>query len=430
MAPYRSLLSAVFSLHLGTGCLFFSAVYPARTLDAEVPGPGDERPSEISPSPDDPAKETPPVDSPETRCAGLTASNYAALGAGTDADPYVLCNARQLSLLSVSQAAWSASFVLGSDVDLAGLPWTPVGSSSAPFRGRFDGRGHVVSNVNIEAGGDGVGLFGVVGGSAATLKSLRVHKGRIEGRDFVGILAGELRDGSSVIDCEATGSARGRVQVGGLIGRALLGVAVSVSRSYAAVSGDHTVGGFIGAAREGTMVFDSFARGDVTGTAVVGGFVGDAQRATFITSYASGTVSSGGVAAGFVASSQAGFFDRCFAIGDVLGVGDPVDSGRFIGIGDGPGALERCASYSGSVCTVSSSACGPAGPGETSDAERAHFAVPGSGPLSLWDFANAWVMDDAAQLPAIEAQIVDSVNCAEHVNDTPFAGGRGTMLRS
>lgn len=53
--------------------------------------------------------------------------------------------------------------LLTSDIDLGNLPWTPVGTKTAPFLGSFDGQNHIVKNVNVDLCGKpstSAGLFG------------------------------------------------------------------------------------------------------------------------------------------------------------------------------------------------------------------------------------------------------------------------------
>ena len=52
------------------------------------------------------------------------------------------------------------------DVDLKDVEWTPIGTSSSPFRGVFDGQNYTISNYKINTPNDrsGAGLFGIISG--------------------------------------------------------------------------------------------------------------------------------------------------------------------------------------------------------------------------------------------------------------------------
>lgn len=75
-------------------------------------------------------------------------------GNGTKASPYVIKTAQQFALFAdeVNVKAYEDRYVyfsLESDIDLASIPWTPIGSYSCPFRGHFEGNGHAIHNLNV-----------------------------------------------------------------------------------------------------------------------------------------------------------------------------------------------------------------------------------------------------------------------------------------
>ena len=67
------------------------------------------------------------------------------------------------TLESVEQNA--ANAVLTADIDLSGEAWTPIGSSSNPYTGTFDGAGYTISGMTIENAAGYSGLFGAVTGT-------------------------------------------------------------------------------------------------------------------------------------------------------------------------------------------------------------------------------------------------------------------------
>ncbi len=71
---------------------------------------------------------------------------------------------------------------LGSDLDLAGLNWTPIGNDTNYFCGNFDGQDHIISNmtinVNTPDANQFVGLFGGV--KKATIKNLTMTNVNID----------------------------------------------------------------------------------------------------------------------------------------------------------------------------------------------------------------------------------------------------------
>ena len=90
----------------------------------------------------------------------------------------------------------AASAVMTADIDLSGVVYTPIGSTTFPYAGTFDGQGHVLNNLYIDGDAIGVteylGTFGVLAGGAY-IKNLVVAGGEnvfIGGTRFVGGIAG------------------------------------------------------------------------------------------------------------------------------------------------------------------------------------------------------------------------------------------------
>lgn len=93
---------------------------------------------------------------------GSTAAAFAG-GTGTAEDPYQIANGAQLAYLASSvnsgETYEEKNFVLTANIDLNGLPWTPIansfsdallgGSDYRIFAGNFDGNGYAISNVSI-----------------------------------------------------------------------------------------------------------------------------------------------------------------------------------------------------------------------------------------------------------------------------------------
>ena len=95
--------------------------------------------------------------------------------------------------------------------------WTPIGTSSRPFEGTFDGGSHTISGLQITGGTqDDAGLFGYCSG--ATIKNLTVAATTIAGDENVGILAGSLIS-SSITGCSVSAtSISGTRNVSALVG--------------------------------------------------------------------------------------------------------------------------------------------------------------------------------------------------------------------
>ena len=114
------------------------------------------------------------------------------------------------------------------DVELTDT-WTPVGTSSEPFKGTFDGDGHKITGLKITSGSY-IGLFGYVG-EGATIKNVNLVGANVSGGERVGALIGQIIGGATVSNCTVdstsvvTGSSS---NTGGLIGEATGNIAVNL----------------------------------------------------------------------------------------------------------------------------------------------------------------------------------------------------------
>lgn len=124
------------------------------------------------------------------------------------------------------------------DVELTGT-WTPVGDSSTPFKGTFDGDGHKITGLEITSGSY-IGLFGYVG-EGATIKNVNLVGANVFGVKRVGALIGQIKGNATVSNCtvDSTSHVTGSdSNTGGLIGEAAGGITVKLEKliNYATVT--------------------------------------------------------------------------------------------------------------------------------------------------------------------------------------------------
>ena len=124
------------------------------------------------------------------------------------------------------------------DVELTGT-WTPVGDSSTPFKGTFDGDGHKITGLKITSGSY-IGLFGYVG-EGATIKNVNLVGANVFGVKRVGALIGQIKGNATVSNCtvDSTSHVTGSdSNTGGLIGDAAGGFTVKLEKliNYATVT--------------------------------------------------------------------------------------------------------------------------------------------------------------------------------------------------
>lgn len=295
---------------------------------------------------------------------GNTAAAFAG-GTGTAEDPYQIANGAQLAYLASSvnngETYEAKNFVLTANIDLNGLPWTPIansfsdallgGSNYRVFAGNFDGKGYTISNVSIGSEttpleSDVFGLFGATEGKISNLNldTVSIHGvakiasiGAVVG--FAGGLVGS--SGGSIENCHVTGlamdmSAPSNVYaaaywVGGLVG-ALDGAQLinecSVSGSITEKAGKGSIGGLIGELGKAAKI--TYSRSDVTvnvkadsrGGANVGGFIGKGNGKTDAETiirncYATGNVTGGAYTGGFAGGLWGLNIKNCYASGNV-----------------------------------------------------------------------------------------------------------------
>ena len=142
----------------------------------------------------------------------------------------------------------------------------------APYNGycgRFNGGGHVVSNVTIVSDSDNCGFIGYLRGGVSNLGVENITV--VSSGDSCGGLVGNGRS-SSISQCYATGLISGNDNIGGLVG---YGSTVSISRSYSTgdITGKNKVGGLAGA-YEWSWAENSYSTCSVSGIEDVGGLVG------------------------------------------------------------------------------------------------------------------------------------------------------------
>lgn len=166
----------------------------------------------------------------------------------------------------------------------------PIGTSSAPFTGNYNGQGYVISNVYIgRSDENNVGFFGYIGNgnNKAVLRNIHIElaselditdensdittvAGGITGKEGVGGLVGYAYN-ASITNCSvANGFVMGQTRVGGLVGRTgnahLDSCFTSTSTySYSVPSSNDaskvTVGALIGYAGGTTGIGNSFTLG-------------------------------------------------------------------------------------------------------------------------------------------------------------------------
>jgi uncharacterized protein with FMN-binding domain len=249
-------------------------------------------------------------------------------GRGTAKAPFIINTAGQLSAFRDSvndgEAYEGVYIALGSDIDIQGSEWVPIGLSGNNFAGAFDGNGHIVSGLSIGTADSpapitNAGFFSILG-SSATVKGLgltdvEIYTASAE-RSRAGGIAAQAESGGAVIDnCYVSGAVvsvktlSGQISyAGGLLGQS--GSRTTVANSWSDISvmseagGVSTpyAGGLVAMSGSNNVFVNNYALGDVAVTS------SDSSAAT-------------GVYVGGLAGMQSGRFYNCYATGDIIATG-------------------------------------------------------------------------------------------------------------
>lgn len=227
-------------------------------------------------------------------------------GSGTSGSPYLIFDVYGLQAVN---GYLSNYFQLNNNIDASvAASWnssagfSPIGTSSAPFAGNFNGNNYTIQNLTINLPSQGnVGLFGYVApiNQSVTIQNVGVTGASVTGggSGSVGILVGyavTYYNGQytypkviTISNCYSTGgvtASASSLGVGGLIGYANASVIVSDSYSTANVTSgasSNCVSGLVGYnisyAGPTAIISNSYSTGTVTAGAnstQVGGLVG------------------------------------------------------------------------------------------------------------------------------------------------------------
>ncbi len=130
-------------------------------------------------------------------------------GEGTYANPFLIKSKADLAYASINTNTEGIYYRLENDIDLGGEVWaTYFGAlETIPFKGDFDGNGHVIRNYNIELNSDiSAGLFAYVSGEAYIhdlgIKNVKVIlKNQYSWKSSAGALVGKITDNADIERC-------------------------------------------------------------------------------------------------------------------------------------------------------------------------------------------------------------------------------------
>ena len=179
-----------------------------------------------------------------------------------DADGiYKIATAKELvwfaNAINSGEIDQKSNAALTADINLAGIAFTPIGTTDLPYKGVFDGANKSITGLTVNTTGTLVnsGMFGTV--QAGTIKNLTVSgtvtsatNGSYKGRDYVSVytggIVGYLKSGT-VTNCVSNVTVTGQKSeyVGGVVGGCYYVEEISNCTNNGSVTGRYA-GGIVG----------------------------------------------------------------------------------------------------------------------------------------------------------------------------------------
>ena len=240
-------------------------------------------------------------------------------GDGTSGNPYVVTTVSELQLV---HAYLVCNFVLGNDIDLAGIDFEPIGASTTPFNATFDGGGHQITNWTYSSdSSDHVGFFSSIRDGAVIENLGLTNESVTSTASYADGLVADA-DGGTISNVFTTGAVTGASDyTAGLVGTTSYTTIVSC-HSDATINCSGGAAGLVGYDDSGGSISHSFATGDVTGSSAAG-LVQTLDGVSLDRCYATGDVTAtGGLAAGLVEEyipESGGKITNCFSSGALDG---------------------------------------------------------------------------------------------------------------
>ncbi|MBI9016391.1 MAG: PASTA domain-containing protein [Phycisphaerae bacterium] len=268
-------------------------------------------------------------------------------GNGSEADPYQIATAADLINLGQTIADYDKHFILTADIDLSGYSFDKAviapdidsetdghqGGLGGVFCGKFDGDGHSISNLTIDASqtdNDYLGLFGYCNGENSEIKNLGLISVNIiggEDSDYVGGLCGYISY-TSVDSCFVTGNVNADDCVGGMFA-GTNNATISFCHTSCSVIGDSHVGGLSGFINYG-LTSKCYTSSYVEGYSRVGGFIGYRDYGEITACFSYGIVEGSRQTGGFIGQCGFGSTNNCYSNATVIGQW-PNQAGGFCG---------------------------------------------------------------------------------------------------
>lgn len=305
------------------------------------------------------------------------------------------------------QGSWDMDhvYIQNSDINMSGKAHIPIGDSTVPFKGTYDGNGFAIKNFSINSNATYVGVFGYTDG--AILKDVSTMYGTVKGSSgssYVGALVGYAKN-TPISGCynsvSVTGESTLTIYVGGIAGfMSDKSIIYSHNISNISAKAPYTyVGGLVGESYGASYCYNyGFIMSNGTNSCA-GGITGKTTRLTYCFNNGNITATS---------AQEIGSF-----VGGICGrTSYQVDNCYNTGIITGPekrGGIAKFAAYGAKYCYSTGATNGGYGLTATGGpTKQSVYAGPGAGtgpgsPMSVlkdkntyttngwtWDFTFVW----------------------------------------
>ncbi|MEA5004414.1 MAG: GLUG motif-containing protein [Christensenella sp.] len=315
--------------------------------------PEDTASPESSGSPEAQVSPTPPATQsvqPEASASASPSANVAViaveddagtstLSLATEGEDTLIASADDLLTVMNDASYWDKNLKVSVPIDMNGLAAQPIGNSSTPFSGTFDGNGQTISNLEIAFDLNYAGLFGY---NSGTLKNITLANSSISGDQYVGGMIGY--NAGTVQGCAvknttvSSASTQTMGYVGGFAGYSKGNVSqcfvAKGSASQSVAGKGKGVGGFVGYCYAPGKISECYTTTEVTSQSEqVGGFVGFGYSGTMENCFSAGSVTGAKYVGGFVGSEDSAKYTACYTLTPVVSTGANNAFGKFFGDG-------------------------------------------------------------------------------------------------
>ncbi len=260
-------------------------------------------------------------------------------GDGISSSPYTVTQLDHLLWISSHVDSWDKYFRMASNIDASdtqnwddGDGFRPIGHSSLPFTGTFDGNDYRVSNLCCDRTNTNLqGFFGLT--QDALIHDLKLINVNVTGGNRIGGLVGSA-DNTYILNCKVTGDILdGSTNVGGLAGIISNMSVIENCETDVTVYGRFAVGGLVGKAGASTITGCS-VDGSVDSFYESGGFAGSIINNALIENCsATVTVTGNNEGSGFVNAMDDSEINCCYCIIDISATCGNI--GGFVGKSEG-----------------------------------------------------------------------------------------------